>query len=241
MMKEEEKSQACFSSKNTRLFLTLLILFSVLVLVLFSWLAYTITSTLKQVAKVEVNSNTSISIYSVANSLQRQSKLVVQTALVTVDQSLEKESVLSMGGFAFGLGTSNLRMISMGNRVQYCVPLKDITESDINWNSENKTLLIKIPPPIADSEMIEIQTDPKQILFLGEDSWFDWARGGGKTELAQEAKDNLRNYVLRTARSRYYMGLAEENAQRELERLLGTILYPIEPQCRIVIEFKPRK
>ena len=241
MMKEEEKSQANFLSRNTRFFLTFLILFSILVLGLFGWLAYTVTSTLKQVAKVEVNSNTNISIYSVANSLQRQSKLVVQTALVTVDQSLEKESVLSMGGFAFGLGTSNLRMISMVNRVQYYVPLKDITESDINWNSENKTLLIKIPPPIADSEMVEIQTDPKQILFLGEDSWFDWARGGGKTELAQEAKDNLRNYVLRTARSRYYMSLAEENAHRELERLLGTILYPIEPQCRIIIEFKSQK
>ncbi|HQC41945.1 MAG TPA: DUF4230 domain-containing protein [Verrucomicrobiota bacterium] len=237
----EEKLQANFLSRNARLFLTLLILFSVLVLGLFGRLAYTITSTLKQAAKVEVSSSTNISIYSVANSLQRQSKLVVQTALVTVDQSMEKESVLSMGGFAFGLGTSSLRMISMGNRVQYYVPLKDITESDINWNSENKTLLIRVPPPIADSEMVEIQTDPKQILFLGKDSWFDWARGGGKTELAQEAKDNLRNYVLRTARSRYYMSLAEENAQRELERLLCTILYPIEPQCRIVIEFKSPK
>ena len=125
-MKEEEKSQANFLSRNTRFFLTFLILFSILVLGLFGWLAYTVTSTLKQVAKVEVNSNTNISIYSVANSLQRQSKLVAQTALVTVDQSLEKESVLSMGGFAFGLGTSNLRRRSMGTRVQYYVPQKDI-------------------------------------------------------------------------------------------------------------------
>ncbi len=175
-----------------------------------------------------------------AESLHKQSKLVIQSALITVDQTLEKETVLSLGGFAFGLGTSNLRMVSMGNRVQYYIPLNDVAENDIVWDGEKKTLTLKVPAPVVDSDLVEIQQDPRQILFLGENSWFDWARGGGKPELAQEAKDNLRQYVLKTARTRYYMSMAEDNAAREMERLVQTLITPLEPEARVIVEFKKK-
>ena len=240
-MKEIEETELKFSRKKTRIFLSALFLCAFFIILTLGSIAPARTPLPKHLPTTGTRLPPTFTLYSVADSLQRQSKLVIQTALVTVDQSLEKENTLSLAGYAFDLGSSNLRMISLGNKVQYYVPLKEITETDIQWDSEKKTLTVKVPPPVADTEMVEIQTDPQQILFLGESSWFDWARGGGKTELAQEAKDNLRNYVLQTARSRYYMSLAEENAQRELERLLVTILYPIEPQTRIVIEFKPRR
>ncbi|MBQ7590300.1 MAG: DUF4230 domain-containing protein [Verrucomicrobia bacterium] len=220
---------------------TVLITLSVMILaglLTVAWITHRTLKTVENFTRTGLNSTTQLSVFSVAESLHKQSKLVIQSALITVDQSLEKETVLSLGGFAFGLGTSNLRMVSMGNRVQYYIPLNDVAESDIVWDGEKKTLTLKVPAPIVDSDLVEVQQDPRQILFLGEDSWFDWARGSGKSELAQEAKDNLRQYVLRTARTRYYMNMAEDNTAREMERLVHALIAPLEPEARVVVQFK---
>lgn len=227
--------------KTVRFFLTLLTILVCVGFLFMSIMGWYLLGMVKKLGDLEVKAQTAISVFSIVESLQRHSKLIVQTALITVDQTLEKENILSLGNYAFELGSSNLRMISMGNRVQYYIPMQGISDSDINWISDTRTITVKIPHPIVDTEMVDIQQDPRQIIFLGNESWIDWARNTGKNELAQKAKDNLRQYVLRAAKTRYYISTAEENALREVERLLHTLIYPIDPQIKIIVEFKTDK
>jgi len=179
-----------------------------------------------------------VSVWSVAENLQKQSKLIVQSALITVDQTVEKENIFSLGGFAFELGTSNLRMVAMGNKVQYYLPLNEIDISDINWNGETKILKVMCPLPVVDADMVEVQNDPRYILFLGNNCWFDWAKGGAQSELTAQAKESLREYVLRAAKTNYHISMAKENARHELYCFLSALLSPIEPDIHIVLEFK---
>lgn len=233
----EKRREPFWQNKTVALYLIVVTLF---VMITSVWAVHRVLSITAELGKVVVESNTNVSVFSVAESLQRQSKLIVQTALITVDQTLEKESILSLGGFAFELGSSNLRMVSMGNKVQYYIPMHKISDNDIQWNSETKVLTIRVPLPVVDSDMVELQENPRQIIFLGENSWFDWASGNGLPKLTQQAKEDMREYVLRTARTHYYMSLAKENAQRELERLLETIIRPMNLQARIIVEFKEK-
>lgn len=233
----EKKRVPFWQNKMVAIYLIIITLF---VMITSVWAVHRVLSITAQLGKVVVESSTNISVFSVAESLHRQSKLIVQTALITVDQTLEKENVLSLGGFAFEFGSSNLRMVSMGNKVQYYIPMHKISDNDILWDSETETLTIRVPLPTVDSDMIELQDNPRQIIFLGENSWYDWASGNGVPKLTKQAQNNMREYVLRTARTHYYMSLAKENAQRELERLLETIVRPINPQARFIVEFKEK-
>ncbi len=214
-----------------------LVLATILATAVGLWGVFKVMTVADQVSRLSLDSRCKVSVFGIAESLSRQPKLIVQTALITVDQSLENENILQLGGFAFEIGNSNLRLVSMGNKVQYYIPMEKITDGDIIWNADERKLTVVVPEPIVDENFIELQQDPKQIIILGKSSWVDWA-SGKKSALEDAAKNNMRDYVIRAAKTSYYRDLAKENATRELKRILTAIIQPMVADATIQVEYR---
>jgi hypothetical protein len=181
--------------------------------------------------KPTVNSQTII-LSSLAR-LTNQSKLVVLSA--TLDVEVVKSSEKKYLGI--DLGTTVVRLKARSNRAQYFVPLRGVSEKNFNYDSEARKLEFTVPPPRLDESVVEVQSDPDRIDVEVKTGWARLREFSG-AYLLDEAKRDLREAVLQSARSELYAEKARESARNRLRELLSPLIEALQPGTALEIRFE---
>lgn len=180
--------------------------------------------------------NTTI-IQSSVTRLQQEAKFVVMTANINVEvqRTSEKRAFYDLVDFGDTVATVRTR----GNKAQYYVDLSNIQENDFKLEGNNKRLVVTVPDPRVDDQIVEVQSDPSQIEIQTEVGWGRLSARSGQ-RVKDEALRALRDAVLSEARSAMYIKLARQNAEEKVAALID----PLAKQLgvtNVLIEFTARK
>ena len=112
-------------------------------------------------------------ILSSVQKARSESKLVVYTFDVNAEvvKSSEKYKEVPLIDYPVDLGTTTVSLRTSGNRVQCYVPLGNVTASSFVADKQGNRLIIRIPKPVIDEDMVVIQTDPKFIELKTDVGW----------------------------------------------------------------------
>lgn len=174
-------------------------------------------------------------VTSALQQLEASPKLVVFTAALdtVVDKRLPKS--YEKWGFELPMGTTAVTLHARDNRVQYYVPLSDVTARNISF--DGRTLRMVIPDPIVDAGLVDIQSDPSKVEVFTTIGWGRLDSQSGE-HLRREARRSLRDAVLREAGREIYLLEARKHAILLLHRVVGDPLHALDPELRLEIEFQ---
>lgn len=169
--------------------------------------------------------NVSTIVSSGIENVKQESKLVVMTA--EVDVEIGKSSEKRILWESFKLGDTTVRLRVRDNKVQYVVPLKEFDMDDVAYNPEKQCLVIRVPAPRLDTEMVEVQSNPDKMDAETEVGWGRLEMFSGEF-LMDEAKRALRDAVLREGAG----PLLQEKAKTEAESAMRALLKDWVPNLR---------
>ena len=147
------------------------------------------------------------------------SKLVVltRTIPVMIRRSDERDA---LWGY-LNLGTTEVTVRALKNRVQFYVPLDDFDRG--NMHSDPGRVWIEVPRPRVDRDLIEVGVGPGDLEMETEVGWARLDRFSGK-ELRDQAMGALREEVVRAAVEDSVLVIAAQSfAERELLRLFSPL------------------
>lgn len=176
-------------------------------------------------------------IIKTVEKVRSEAKLVVYTFDVRVE--IVKESTKSIGvwftNFEVPRGTTRVSLRSSGNRVQCIVPLADISTNWFSVNEANKTVTVRVPKPVVDERLVEVQTDPRFVELRTSVGWARLDSQSGAT-LREEARKELREAVVVEGRSRLASDY-QDPANRKAEEILQKLFEPLKSQLKDGVSF----
>ncbi len=165
-------------------------------------------------------------------STDRTRKLVVVTQ--NVDVELYREDHKRVLNDWFPAGSAWVRIKVLDNRVQYYVPVEEITGQNFVYDDLTGTLRVISPPLRIDKEMVSIQSDPEKIIVEEKGSWVLFI--GPKVEtLRKEAMSELKTEVLRAAGHELVRDEARREAQKALEQFFGLLKGSLRDDVKLQI------
>jgi hypothetical protein len=176
-------------------------------------------------------------IHSSVTRLQQEAKFVVMTAQINVEVRRSSEKVAFYNLLDFGDTVATVR--TRNNKAQYYVDLSHMADSDFQLNANAKSLVVMIPDPRVDEEIVEVQTDPSQIEIETEVGWGRLSARSGQ-RVKDEAVAALRQAVIDEARAAIYVKLARDNAKEKIAGLLSPLVSQMGV-TNVVIDFKNKK
>lgn len=194
-------------------------------------LSRTIAGGLAQAFQPQVNVNSVV--YTTLSNMVNQSKLVVLTTQINVDMTKADEKVV----WGIPLGTTKVMLRALDNRVQYYVPLTNITKKDFRYDDVHKRLTVSVPAPVLDRDLIEVQSDPGKIEFRTDVGWARFNSRSGQF-LRDQAQRDLRPALIREGRNPLYIDKAKTNARESLKKLLEPIAAHLKEEVELEVEFK---
>lgn len=165
-------------------------------------------------------------------STDRTRKLVVVTQ--TVDVELYRDHHKRVLNDWFPAGSAWVRIKVLDNRVQYYVPVEEITGQNFVYDDLTGTLRVVSPPLRIDKEMVSVQSDPEKIIVEEKGSWVPLI--GPKAEtLRKEAMSELKNEVLKAANHELVKEEARREAQKALEQFFGLLKASLRDDVKLQI------
>jgi hypothetical protein len=165
-------------------------------------------------------------------STDRTRKLVVVTQ--TVDVELYRENHKRVLNDWFPAGSAWVRVKVLDNRVQFYVPVEEITGQNFIYDDLTGTLRVIAPPMRIDREMVSVQSDPEKIIVEEKGSWVPLI--GPKAEtLRKEAMSELKNEVLKAANHELVKEEARREAQKALEQFFGLLKASLRDDVKLQI------
>lgn len=165
-------------------------------------------------------------------STDRTRKLVVVTQ--TVDVELYRENHKRVLNDWFPAGSAWVRIKVLDNRVQFYVPVEEITGQNFVYDDLTGTLRVISPPLRIDKEMVSVQSDPEKIIVEEKGSRVPLI--GPKVEsLRKEAMSELKNEVLKAASHELVKQEAHREAQKALEQFFGLLKASLRDDVKLQI------
>ncbi len=160
-------------------------------------------------------------IFNALGKIREESKLVVLSTELMVDHE-----VVSKKRFMwdyYNLGTTRVRMVVPGNRIQYYIDTKMLNEETVKWDAKKRELSLILPDPVLDESIVEVQSDPSKYII---DKEIGWARlnSWSGSSLENYMRKELRNTVIRMGKEEYYIEKARENSERVIKELIMKIV-----------------
>ncbi|NCB39583.1 MAG: DUF4230 domain-containing protein [Erysipelotrichia bacterium] len=149
--------------------------------------------------------------------LDQTRKLVVHTQDVDIDFNLERPERKFREMIPWGKATVRLKV--MGNRVQFYVPLDELSEKNFVYDRRNHRLTIEVPKLKIDRDLVKVQSDPAKIFEEKNGSWMPF--GPDVEQLSLEARSQLENKVILAANNTLVWGEARRAAQKTLEHFFS--------------------
>ena len=187
-----------------------------------------------QAFKSTVNVRTTID--TAIGSVRKEASLVVLKSSVNV--TITKSSEKNLWGKIY-LGTTTVTVRAMDNRVQYVVPLEKFGPSDIRYEpgkGSSGKLIVKIPVPRLDNDLVEVQSDPSKISIQTDVGWARLDSASGKFQ-RDEAMRELRPAVIQQGKHPLLMDKARAGAKEDMLRLLSPLVSQLREGVSVVIEF----
>lgn len=159
-------------------------------------------------------------IYSTIGELKKESKIVVMTGEVNLSVKRSHTKFFSR----LNLGTTAVEVLVPKNKVQYVIPTDAISEESFRWNDETGEVLIEIPTPVIDEEIVEIQSDPSLIKVRKEIGWGRLESRSGEF-LERQIRQDLRSLVIEEGKgNKLMLEQAKKNAQEVIRELFETFM-----------------
>lgn len=190
-----------------------------------------IAASIADAFKPKVSFNTVIS--STLQSLKHDPKLVVLTASVNVE--ITKESDKTLWGIV-DMGKTKARIKAYGNKVQYVVPMDNITETNFFYDDIHKRIVVTIPPPRFDEEIVEVQSNPSMMEIETEVGWGRLDKFSGEL-LRDTARRDLRPAVVREGKNELLAEKARANARKTVQKMLQPMAESLNQHVEIWVLF----
>jgi hypothetical protein len=188
-------------------------------------------ATLADAFKPKVTVNTVIN--STLQSLKHDPKLVVLTASVNVE--ITKESEKTLWGLV-DMGKTKARIKAYGNKVQYVVPMQGLSEKDFVYDDVHKRIVVTIPPPQFDDEIVEVQSNPAMMEIETDVGWGRLDKFSGEL-LRDTARRDLRPAVVREGKSDLLLEKARMNARSAVQKILQPMAESLNEHVEIWVLF----
>lgn len=137
--------------------------------------------------------NVSVVVTGVAKELSPTLQLKVGERLIDAESRYTQDS--EWLGIPFGKTVTTLRFDD--NRVQYVTDLRNLNVASFQFIGTEEgggALLVSLPRPVLDANMVSIQTDPAKVFVEVDDQWlnntFVWM-GDGRTEATHLIKTRV--------------------------------------------------
>lgn len=176
-------------------------------------------------------------IESALGEIRSQGKLVVLTRTFPV--RAERSTVTKLWDYV-PLDNSAVEIKVNNNAVQYHIPLSGVSARNFTHDEAANTLVVTLPEPRVDQEMIAISSNPddwqvkKDIAWLHlQDTWPDWS--GSKLE--SEARGQLRGLLIEQAEEPLVMKEAREKGYEIVAGLLKAAVAPYAENLNIEVRF----
>ncbi len=179
--------------------------------------------------KPTVNVNTTI--HRAIDELQQEAKLVVLTAEVDVEVVKTSEKRILWDYLELGDTTVSLRV--PGNKVQYYIPVADLSRASFEYDSASNALCLHLPEPILDEEFVDVQSNPEVMEVKTEVGWGRLEVYSGRF-LQDEAQSALRGTVLEEGGSE----LLRDKAKKEAEQVVTAMLTNLTSGLREDVTFR---
>jgi hypothetical protein len=186
---------------------------------------------LAQAFQPKVNANTVIN--TTLTRMADQSKLVVLSTHINVEITKSDEKVI----WGVPLGTTTVTLRANDNRVQYYVALTNITKADFKYDDVHKRLTLRVPHPVVDKDLVEVQSDPSKIEVRTDLGWARLDTRSGKF-LREQAQRDLRPVIILEGKNSLYIDKAKTNARESLKKLLEPLATKLKDDVELEIEFK---
>lgn len=180
---------------------------------------------------VVVNQHTVTVYNSFIGKINNENKLVVATLIKPVEISKNDKKLVLFDYVSLGETVTKIRVNEC--KVQYIILLKGFTENSVLFDKASNTFRVLFSKPMLDKDMVDIPSDP--ALWETETDQ-GWARFNGK-ELEQQAKTELRAYLLSEAENEIYRAKVESDARETLVGILNPIVNSTVPGARLEIVF----
>lgn len=148
--------------------------------------------------------------------LKKESKIVVFTAEITVSE--KRASTKKVLWDKLDLGKTVVEVRVPGNKVQYIIPTNVISKDTFRWDDARGEVVIDIPTPILDEEIVEIQSDPSRIEVRKEIGWGRLESHSGAF-LEQQIRGNLRSLTIEGGKNELLLERARKNAEEAIRGL----------------------
>jgi hypothetical protein len=178
----------------------------------------------------------STTVFDTLESLKKTSRLVVLTASLNVEVIEQSQKTQNLFGYEVDLGTTEVRVRALDNRIQFHVPLTNISAANFTYDPAHKRLTFHVPRPALDEEVVEVQSDPAKIEVQTKVGWARLDRFSGKF-LRSQAQSKLRSATVQAGRKDVYVTQAMENGRAALKALLRPVTDLLKEEVECAIEF----
>jgi len=162
-------------------------------------------------------------------------KLVVLTATTSVEVVKRSEKSALWG--LLDLGDTVVRLKADGNKVQFYVPVGEIKPEDFSYDPARRQVVVRVPAPVLDPDIVEVQSDPAKIQVQTKVGWARLESYSGKY-LEAKAREALRREVLASADTQPMRDMARMQAEKSLRGLFHGLAGALQPGVTLVFEFK---
>jgi len=165
--------------------------------------------------------------------LNNTPKLVVLTA--SLNASVTQESITTLFGVSVGSAKAE---VTAPAKVEYILKLQDLKMDDIYYDELGKRMVVTIPHPMLDTDIIQIESDPAKIQVRTELGWSPLSifKGGAVRE---EAMKHLRQSAIELGHHELLRERADKNAKDIVGDLMGKVKDAMKQDgVRLDVEFK---
>ena len=147
-------------------------------------------------------------------------KLVVLTQDVSVEIYKDKDNRILWDFLS--VGSANMKIKFIDNKVQYYVPLNELKDSDVFYDTESRTVKIIAPSVKIDKDIVYVQTDPDKVIKEENGSLSPF--GPNIKSLNNEIMKEIKQQTLIQGYKPWIRDKAQAEAQKALEDLFNKIL-----------------
>lgn len=209
-----------FPFKKILLYLLILILV-ITAASLITW-NFAIKYTLSTIQKVLLTTHQNVKeyVFSEFGKTNFDKKLVVLTQDVNVEVYKDKDNRVLYDWLS--VGSANMKIKFIDNKVQYYVPLDELKESDIIFEVETRTVKIVPPSVKIDKDVVVVQSDPDKIIKEENGSWSPF--GPKIKDLNKDIMKEIKQQTLIAGYKPWIREKAQAEAKKALEALFHKIL-----------------
>ncbi|GMV90801.1 MAG: hypothetical protein AMXMBFR82_05790 [Candidatus Hydrogenedentota bacterium] len=185
-------------------------------------------------AAFKPNVNVNTTIHRAVDDLKQEAKLVVMTA--GVDVEVQKTSEKAILWDYLQLGDTSVRLRAQDNKVQYYIPVAELSRDNFEYDAEAGAVCLHLPEPVLDTDFVDVQSNPDLYQVQTEVGWGRLEMYSGRY-LEDEARRTLRGTVLEEGDSELLRERARKEAEQVVTAMLSNLVSGLREDVAFRVEF----